>query len=87
MVDCCLFIDVDDTFMKTKFTGVLLTSIGVDTDNQILPIAFAYVEAENNSSWSWFLDLLHRTIGLKDNLIFTSDDHLGIINGLRVHFA
>jgi hypothetical protein len=29
----------------------MLTAIGVDGNNQLLPIAFAFVESENKDSW------------------------------------
>ncbi|KAF7802871.1 uncharacterized protein G2W53_041982 [Senna tora] len=39
-------------------------SIGRDPNDQMLPIAFAVVEAETKDSWSWFLSLLIEDIGV-----------------------
>lgn len=81
MVGCRPFV-----YMKTKFTGCLLTTIALNVDNHIFPISFTYAEAENRSSWGRFLSLLHWANIFKDNLTFMSDGHLAIINDLNVHF-
>ncbi|XP_021756643.1 uncharacterized protein LOC110721760 [Chenopodium quinoa] len=41
-----------------KRLGELLTAIGRDENNQMFPVAWGVVEAENNDSWSWFLETL-----------------------------
>jgi hypothetical protein len=41
---------VDGTFLSGKYHASLLTAIAADANNQILPVAFAYVESENNDS-------------------------------------
>ena len=48
-------ISVDETFLTGKYKGMILTAIGVDGNNQILPLAIAFVESENFDSWLWFL--------------------------------
>jgi hypothetical protein len=45
---------VDGTFLKAKYKGQILTAIGQDGNNQIVPLAFAFVESENTKSWLWF---------------------------------
>jgi len=42
---------VDGTFLTGKYKGQILTAIGVDANQQILPLAFAFVENENKESW------------------------------------
>ena len=39
-----------------RYKGQILTAIGVDCNNQIIPLAFAFVENENLDSWYWFLE-------------------------------
>ena len=41
----------------------MLTAIGRDANDQMLPIAYAIVEVENKDSWSWFLELLIEDLG------------------------
>ena len=57
-VACRLIIGVNGCFLKGKYGGKLLTTIGRDGNDQILPIAYAIVEVENKDSWKWFLKLL-----------------------------
>jgi len=60
---CRPFIGLDGCFLKGKYGWELLTAIGRDGNEQILPIAYAVVEVENKDSWSWFLELLIEDIG------------------------
>src|SRR5664279_310833 len=50
---CRPVICVDGTFLTGKYKGQILTSIGQDGNNQIVPLAFAFVESENTGSWTW----------------------------------
>ncbi|KAK1564985.1 hypothetical protein Q3G72_016265 [Acer saccharum] len=36
----------------------LLTTIGVDPNNQMYQVAYALVEAETKDTWGWFLEQL-----------------------------
>ena len=55
---CRPLIGLNDCFLKGEFGGQLLSVVGKDGNNQMLPIAFSVVESENYSSWKWFVDLL-----------------------------
>ena len=46
---------VDGTFLTGQYRGQILTAIGVDGNNQIIPLSMAFVEGENFPSWVWFL--------------------------------
>jgi hypothetical protein len=48
---------VDGTFLTRKYRGTLMMAAVVDPEDQIVPMAFALAEGENNSSWSWFMQL------------------------------
>lgn len=65
------FLGLDGTFMKGPFPGQVLTAVGVDSNNGIYPLAYAIVEAENTSSWKWFLDCLGEDLDLHANSNFT----------------
>jgi hypothetical protein len=43
---------VDGTFLTEKYRGTLMMAAAVDPEDQIVPLAFALVEGENNESWS-----------------------------------
>ena len=39
-----------DTFLTGKYMGVLMIAVEVDPDNQLVPLAFALAEGENDDS-------------------------------------
>jgi hypothetical protein len=47
---CRPLVLVDGTFLTGKYRGVLMIAVGVDPDNQIVPLAFALAEGENDDS-------------------------------------
>jgi hypothetical protein len=55
---CRPLIGLDGCFLKERYAGQLLTAVGKDGNNQMMPIAFAIVEAETKESWDWFIELL-----------------------------
>ncbi|XP_062100231.1 uncharacterized protein LOC133806114 [Humulus lupulus] len=57
------FFGLDGCRLKGPYKGILLSALGLDANLHFYPIAYAIVEAENNSSWKWFLDLLRNEIG------------------------
>src|SRR5664279_1102503 len=52
---CRPVISIDGTFLTGQYTGTLLIVVASDANNQLIPIAYALVEAENTASWLWFL--------------------------------
>ena len=62
-MSCRPIIGLDGCFLKGKYGGELLTAVGREENDQMLPIAFAVVEVENKDSWTWFLELLIEDIG------------------------
>lgn len=60
---CRPFIGLDGTHVKLPNGGQILTAQGRDANNNLFPIAFALVEAENGNAWTWFLELLVKSIG------------------------
>jgi hypothetical protein len=55
---CRPIISVDGTFLIEKYKDTLMVAVGMTTENQLLTLAFALVEGENNESWKWFLGLV-----------------------------
>jgi len=62
-VSCRPIIGVDGCFLKGKYGGELLTTVGRDGNDQMLPLAYAVVEVENKETWSWLLDLMIGDLG------------------------
>jgi hypothetical protein len=48
---CCDVLSIDGTFLMGKYECTMLITIGIDVDCQLVPLAFAIVENENNDSW------------------------------------
>jgi hypothetical protein len=60
--------------------------IGMNAENQLLPLAFALVEGENNEIWSWFLDLVRKeVVGPGRSICMILDHHHGLLNGAKEH--
>ncbi len=52
---CRPVISIDGTHLYGKYKHKLLIATSVDSDNHIMPLAFALVYEESFDSWSWFL--------------------------------
>ena len=77
---CRPLLCVDGTFLTAQYRGTLLTAIGVDGNNQVVPIAFALVESENSESWLWFLKLLKRAlVEGRENVSVLHDHNAGLL--------
>nr|KAJ0187036.1 hypothetical protein LSAT_V11C900495010 [Lactuca sativa] len=66
--------------MKGPFPGQVLTTVGLDSNNGIYPLAYAIVESENTVSWKWFLENLGDDLELasNSNYTFISDRQKGL---------
>jgi transposase-like protein len=63
-----------------------MMAIVVDPEDQIIPMAFALAEGENNESWSRFMRHLHvHVFGPSHTLCLISDRHVGILNAANEH--
>lgn len=74
---CRKVIGLDGCFLKGEVKGELLTAIGRDANNQVFPIAWAVVDVENKSNWTWFLELINDDLDLQGGtgLVVISDGH------------
>ncbi|KAL2455280.1 MuDR family transposase [Abeliophyllum distichum] len=84
MHGCRRLIGVDGCFLKTEYGGQLLSTVGVDGNNGLYPVAYAVVETENGENWRWFLELLKEDLALHNSngLIFMSDKQKGLVNAI-----
>jgi hypothetical protein len=81
---CRPIVSVDATFLIGKYKGTLMVAIGMTAENQLLPLAFALVEGENNESWSWFLRLVkNEVLGLDRSICMISNRHRSLLNGAK----
>ena len=70
-------------FLTGRYKGQILTAIGVDCNNQIVPLAFAFVENENIDSWYWFLERVKiHVVAARPEVCLISDRHAGILQSI-----
>nr|GEY81854.1 hypothetical protein [Tanacetum cinerariifolium] len=62
---------LDGCFLSGSYPGWILTTVGVDPNNGIYPLAYAIVESENKDSWKWFLECVGDDLDLFRNSNFT----------------
>jgi transposase-like protein len=80
---CCDVLFIDVTFLMGKYEGTMLIEIGIDADCQLVPLAFAIMEKENNGNWGWFLRLVQRVVvDLGCEISVISDRHIRILNAV-----
>lgn len=73
---------IDGTHLRVKYAGCLLTASAQDGNYQIFPLAFAIVDGENDKSWEWFFDQLSSFVPDNEGVVFVSDRHASIYQGL-----
>ncbi|KAL0414385.1 UNVERIFIED_CONTAM: hypothetical protein Sradi_1640200 [Sesamum radiatum] len=78
---CRPFIGVDGCHLKGPYGGVLLTTVGVDPNNNQFPLAYAVVMSETKHNWEWFLTLLKEDLNIvrDDAYTFISDKQKGLL--------
>ncbi|KAL3498461.1 hypothetical protein ACH5RR_041193 [Cinchona calisaya] len=78
---CRPVIGLDACHLKGKFGGHLMHPVGRDGNNQMYPLAMAWVESECKDSWAWFLTSLTDQIGAPadHNWVFISDRQKGLV--------
>ncbi|KAA0054037.1 uncharacterized protein E6C27_scaffold318G001000 [Cucumis melo var. makuwa] len=80
---CRPLIQIDGTHLYGKYKGKMLTVLSIDANGHIFPLAFAIVEGENASSWSWFLYALRQYVTDQDGICLISDRHRGILSAIN----
>jgi hypothetical protein len=62
---------LDGCHLKIKYGGIMLTTVGIDPNDCIYPIAFGVVEVESLSTWTWFLKTLKEDLGIQNTYPWT----------------
>jgi hypothetical protein len=79
-------LSIDVTFLMGKCEGTMFIAIGIDADRQLVSLAFAIVEKENNSTWGWFLCLVRRVVvGTGCEIFVIFDRYAGTLNVIGAH--
>ncbi|KAL5122983.1 hypothetical protein HKD37_02G003668 [Glycine soja] len=75
---CKPIIQVDGTHLYGKYRGTLLMVTSQDGNGGVLPLAFAVVEGETLTTWSWFLAHLREHVTDKNEICLISYRHASI---------
>lgn len=78
---------VDGTHLRGKYAGCLLAASAQDGNNQVFPLAVAVVDGENDKAWEWFFMNISQFIPNNYEIVFVSDRHPSIYNGISKVFA
>ena len=83
---CRPLVLVDGTFLIGKYRGVLMIVVGVDLDNQLIPLAFSLAKGENDDSWGWFMKLVRQNaLCSSQNICMISDQYHGLLIAMKEH--
>ena len=70
--------------MYGKYEIKLLIAVGIDGDDNILPLAFAIVDKESKEAWKWFFkNLSAHVIKDREDICVISDRVKGILTSLQ----
>jgi len=65
-----------------------MIAVVVDPEYQIVLVAFALVEGENNDSWSWFMHHLRvHVLGPSRQICMILDRHAGLLEAAEQHIS
>ena len=73
---------IDGAHLRGKYAGCLLSASAQDGNYQVFPIAVGIVDGENDKAWEWFFKMLLKFIPNDNDIVFVSDRHSSIYNGL-----
>ncbi|XP_073130790.1 uncharacterized protein [Henckelia pumila] len=88
---CRPLIFLDGTHIKNKYKGCLLVAVSKDANDDIFTLAYAVVDAENDSNWEWFCYHLKNVLASQYIMVFHrytffSDRHPGLIKAIKSVF-
>ncbi|XP_057791225.1 uncharacterized protein LOC131008359 [Salvia miltiorrhiza] len=82
---CRPLISLDGCHLKGKTFGCLLTAVGKDGNDGIVPIAWAVVNKENKNNWRWFMMWLKKELNLEEGgqVTVMSDMQKGLMEAVK----
>jgi len=64
---------IDGAHLKGDYLGTMFLAVGMDANNQVVPIAIGVSKSESGESCTYFLEMLKKCIGEMDGLVFMTD--------------
>ncbi|XP_019238435.1 PREDICTED: uncharacterized protein LOC109218521 [Nicotiana attenuata] len=81
---CRPVVVVDGTFLKSAYRGIMLTASTMDAAGTILPLSYAVVDSENDTSWKWFFEQFKLAYGERPNMCVVSDQNESILKATSI---
>ena len=81
---CKPLIEVNGYHLKGPYRGIFLTTVSIDANYGIYPLAMCVAKTGNNYPWQYFMYKLYDQMGYNGGewLYFISDKHKGVLNAL-----
>ena len=64
----------------------MLTTLSMDANDSLYPIAFALVEIENGHNWRWFMEALQASLDLENGATVTMMSDMQKVHVLELCF-
>ncbi|XP_019257675.1 PREDICTED: uncharacterized protein LOC109235882 [Nicotiana attenuata] len=90
---CRPIVVVDESHLKSYYTGTFVSTSTLDGVGHILPLAYGVIDSENDAALTWFFEQFKIAYGDRENMCIVSDRNESIIKSIsRVypdvpHFA
>jgi len=82
-VYCKPLVQIDSTFMYSRYTYWLLLAMAQDSDGRILLIAFGITLRESGNDWEFFLSRLRRHVYPQPDICIISDRSARILAAIE----
>ncbi|KAH7842315.1 hypothetical protein Vadar_003886 [Vaccinium darrowii] len=84
---CRKIVGLDGYHLKGEYSGQLHTTVGVDANDAMYPMAYSVVETESKDTWTWFSTLLKMDLKItganEQQWTFISDRQKGLLSALE----
>jgi hypothetical protein len=74
------FVALDACYTKSKYLMMLMIAVGIDANDNAIPLAWALVPTESEEWWTWFCEFLKDTFNnlLDEGYVFISNRDKGL---------
>ncbi|XP_019236290.1 PREDICTED: uncharacterized protein LOC109216580 [Nicotiana attenuata] len=79
---CRPIVVVDDSHLKSAYTGTFVSASTLDGAGHILPLAYGVIDSENDTALSWSFEQFKEAYGERENMCIVSDRNESIIKSV-----
>ncbi|XP_070054965.1 uncharacterized protein [Nicotiana tomentosiformis] len=81
---CYPVVVVDETFLKSSHTGIMLRASVQNAAGKFFPLAYVVVDSEDDAYWEWFFEMFRQDFGERERMCIVSDRHASILMGASI---